>query len=634
MKLAGILTIGTYYSPWFPYNIASMYKFVDSIVVVNAGYDLSNPQPDKYNCAIVKAHDDIKELDLNGKIKEVLISDCTAPLTTQISINKGKTTGTDIRGLTMTTATRYATQLGAEWILKTDSDQVLYEDAANIRNDLQSYNFYQYEFTGDVYHLSQPPPDSPYNDCYDIKTEILTEDGFKFFRDLSYEDKVASLNSDNTISFVKPLRIIVEDYNGPMHQWIGESINLMVTPNHKLYVKTNSIGFRLKESQFVSNPTFLVTFPLYDKLDVENFILPSVEYKEGHKHIVPEKIIKMDDWLKFLGLYLTDGSIIWNTYTTQSRNGKDFVNQVYRVLLSQSKSDESITYVKKILDNIGYSKAYYNSASWSFYDKQLWIYLKQFGRKEDRFIPRELINSLSKRQLQILFDSLIYGDGHKYYDGSYQIWTCSLKMVDSIQEIAIRLGYRCSTSTKKPPLTPQLKDGRIIHSKKVLYSLSIATKKQTSNTSKCKIPIITQYSGKIYCVEVPNHIIFVRRNLKMCWSGNSVFTYLAHPHDFYGCGSPSLRNDNRLQNAGLHCAHLRWANPLDLTEQEKLRHFFGRHAFGLFTNVYGEWSQQLLQEAATKAEETLYHGPARIDSNVKPPEVTLLPRNKLVEYLK
>jgi len=28
------------------------------------------------------------------------------------------------------------------------------------------------------------------------------------------------------------------------------------------------------------------------------------------------------------------------------------------------------------------------------------------------------------------------------------------------------------------------------------------------------------YSGVVYCVEVPNHIIFVRRNGKACWCGN------------------------------------------------------------------------------------------------------------------
>ena len=31
------------------------------------------------------------------------------------------------------------------------------------------------------------------------------------------------------------------------------------------------------------------------------------------------------------------------------------------------------------------------------------------------------------------------------------------------------------------------------------------------------------YSGKIYCVEVPSHIIYIRRNGCVCWCGNSTY---------------------------------------------------------------------------------------------------------------
>jgi len=164
MKLASILTIGTYYSPWLPYNIASVYKYVDQIVVVNAGYDLNKPDSKVYNIPVKQASEDIKELDVNGKILEVHIGDCDAPVTTQYAINKGLAAGTDIRGITITLASRKACELGAEWILKTDSDQVLYDDIKNFRNDLKSYMFYQYEFTQDVYHMVSARPDSPYND--------------------------------------------------------------------------------------------------------------------------------------------------------------------------------------------------------------------------------------------------------------------------------------------------------------------------------------------------------------------------------------------------------------------------------------------------------------------------------------
>ena len=32
---------------------------------------------------------------------------------------------------------------------------------------------------------------------------------------------------------------------------------------------------------------------------------------------------------------------------------------------------------------------------------------------------------------------------------------------------------------------------------------------------------IINYTGKVYCIEVPTHIFMVRYNNKYCWTGNS-----------------------------------------------------------------------------------------------------------------
>ncbi|MBO8144465.1 MAG: ribonucleoside triphosphate reductase [Thermodesulfobacterium sp.] len=51
------------------------------------------------------------------------------------------------------------------------------------------------------------------------------------------------------------------------------------------------------------------------------------------------------------------------------------------------------------------------------------------------------------------------------------------------------------------------------------YRVSISKTKyfklQNKNIAKAK------YKGKVYCLEVPNHVLFVRRNGKACWCGNS-----------------------------------------------------------------------------------------------------------------
>ena len=172
-KIIGITTIGTYYSPWFPYTIASIYNHVDEIIVVNGGYDLSNLKKDVFNIPLKKASDDIKHLDDNNKIFE--ISEPTldeirhkGEVTTQYDANRRKKIlgWWDVRGVNMTLAQELAVELGANWILKIDSDQVCYADVNRIKNANKGLIFHQYEFFRDVMHSPTPghTPDSPYND--------------------------------------------------------------------------------------------------------------------------------------------------------------------------------------------------------------------------------------------------------------------------------------------------------------------------------------------------------------------------------------------------------------------------------------------------------------------------------------
>jgi hypothetical protein len=184
MKLTAILSIGSYYSPWFTYGIASIYNHVDEIIVSNVGYDLENPDINKL-VPLDRVTDEIKRLDVNGKIVELRNITPNTPehkmvLTSQkIAEQKSIDNWCDVRGLGITSANDEARRRDAEWILKLDSDQACYKDIVNIKRYLNSLTFdgiylHQYEFIGDVpltYYkgtpqsfLSSPSPTSPYND--------------------------------------------------------------------------------------------------------------------------------------------------------------------------------------------------------------------------------------------------------------------------------------------------------------------------------------------------------------------------------------------------------------------------------------------------------------------------------------
>ncbi len=177
MKLIGIAAIGTYYSPWFGPMLASIYNVCDEIVVVNHGFDLNDIGK---MGPLSRASNAIKHLDIDNKVTEITKVDASKlrhnyPVGTQIAANKrrknpeGEGKWLDIRGLNITAAQEEAIDLGADWILKIDSDQACYQDIENIREYMDgSLSFYQYEYAGDIggptQYLSEPPPATPWMD--------------------------------------------------------------------------------------------------------------------------------------------------------------------------------------------------------------------------------------------------------------------------------------------------------------------------------------------------------------------------------------------------------------------------------------------------------------------------------------
>lgn len=74
--------------------------------------------------------------------------------------------------------------------------------------------------------------------CYDDETEILTEKrGWKLFRDLLPEDKVATLKDGKYLEYQTPLEYYDFPYKGDMIYLKNQEIDLAVTPNHRCFIR-------------------------------------------------------------------------------------------------------------------------------------------------------------------------------------------------------------------------------------------------------------------------------------------------------------------------------------------------------------------------------------------------------------
>ena len=124
-------------------------------------------------------------------------------------------------------------------------------DSYNIYNACE--NGWGGELKKDVLNMNATLIQRP--DCYDDETQILTNNGWKYFKDLNMDDLVAEVNDDETYSFVKPLKYIDEEYDGDMYTFKDHygKVNLMVTPNHRIVIKNQNMLKILKLVHIIKN---------------------------------------------------------------------------------------------------------------------------------------------------------------------------------------------------------------------------------------------------------------------------------------------------------------------------------------------------------------------------------------------
>lgn len=353
--------------------------------------------------------------------------------------------------------------------------------------------------------------------CYDDKTEILTENGWKFFKELNKGEKVATLEFGKLV-YREPSTYIIKDYKGPMISIKSEKVNLLITPNHNLYTSVHKWGtkwfdYNLKraDSCYGKHQKFK-RIAKWDGEYKETFILPSINKRLNHTkkfRTIKEKEIPMNLWLEFLGYYLSEGSF------NSGKNGTP-----YRIAITQSKERNKKKF-KRCLDSLGF-KYIYRRGNFTICGKQLASYLSQFGKAKDKHVPK-FIKNLNKKQISLFLEAIMLGDGHTRNKGGKSLtrayYTISKRLADDVQELLLKIGISGNIYSRFP-ITKKI-GNREFKKINLEYTVSWIVKNNVCEV-KSNHFLLEEYNGKIYCVEVPNHIIYVRRNGIPIWCGNTV----------------------------------------------------------------------------------------------------------------
>ncbi|MFH1210151.1 MAG: phosphoribosylglycinamide synthetase C domain-containing protein [archaeon] len=347
--------------------------------------------------------------------------------------------------------------------------------------------------------------------CYQEGTKVLTRKGWKDFREILYEDELATLNPDNLdIEYQRPTNIVKYNHHKKLIKIKNRTLDIGVTLDHNMVgIEANKYRKGDRKLTFTKAKDLPNQFVIFRSSEYkgnrkEFFVLPSIiEYHREGKivkgKVIKEKVINMDDWLKFLGLWLAEGC-------TTKKN--------YCVGIAQSKTKIK-DLIKEIISNLPFNFKERNNIFYC-YNKQLWSYLSPLGDALTKYIPRDYME-FSKEQLEILYNHMFLGDGNQSRK-TRVYYTSSKRLAEDVQEIFLKINKVGIIKERNR------KNGRIgdREFKKVnpSYEVMERNEKKVSWIDKRDTSIIS-YEGYVYCVEVPNHVLYVKYNEKPFWCGNT-----------------------------------------------------------------------------------------------------------------
>ena len=355
--------------------------------------------------------------------------------------------------------------------------------------------------------------------CMPDTNEVLTDSGWKTFKQLTMKDKICSLVDNEYIEYVEPIGIYHFEHDGEMVSIQAQSVASTTTLNHKLYVqKRNKKNYELCEAKDVYEKRIKFKkngIKLGD--DIKNIKLGLNEYD-------------MDAYIQLLSMFIADGHLhrkdIVLTFI-KPRKIKlmlevcEKLNLDVKTYISNTDPDVSSDFDNKIKNHV--------IKNVDIYDSLVSLNVGALNK----FLP-DFVWSLNQRQSRLLLETLVHYDGHTKDNKTKSCcyYTSSNKLADDITRLALHSGWSGHKGIHND------KNSEYYFSEKckglrnsVSYTVSINKSKNTpiiNNGVKYKNNIkttptigIINYKGIVSCVEVPSHVFYVRENNKCHWTGNS-----------------------------------------------------------------------------------------------------------------
>lgn len=360
--------------------------------------------------------------------------------------------------------------------------------------------------------------------CYDEETQVLTNKGWIHFKELTLDHKVASI-VDNKLVYQKPTEIISSPFEGKMYKVKSNQIDLLVTDNHRMYVRT-----RTQDNYDVEEARDIYGARRHYKKNVDEWVpdltdAPEELVVQDDKVVafkIEDLVFQIDDWLAFFGIWIAEGCA--STGKINIAAHKERVKEVLDIVCPRMGLD---------VHKYKYHPEETEDNSWNILDKMLYNYMLPLSLGSiNKFLP-DWVWYLDMEQSRSLIEAMCLGDGHTMKNGTKRYDTSSTVLADHFQRLCLHAGWSSNKALKdvKDTVGEIRATGQVFKRNADAWRLTIVKSQNKPLVNKNKVPgdpesyldSWVEYKGNVYCCTVPHGpgVVYVKRNGIVCWSGNS-----------------------------------------------------------------------------------------------------------------
>lgn len=332
--------------------------------------------------------------------------------------------------------------------------------------------------------------------CYSSDTEVLTENGWVFWPEITKESVLAAYNTETgLVNFENPTAVQRWDYNGKMYHLEGHALDFLVSPDHRMIIQSRKNDGSWTEKYAIS---------------AEEVFNKPVRYtttgnlSENERKVIETPIDNPSIWA-LIGFWVGDG----NSHTSSN------------ILRFHLKLKRKIKYLESLCSELGLDFYSTKNDNYCVSFPEIGKWMKANCISTDGY--KKLPDGYLKLEKDCFYNLL---DGLKNSDGTIRrkVWSYSTTsdiLSSQLQAVAALNDSKFTCSIEKRE-NENHKDLFVLRFTDRLYP---RVELSQHSRSKSYVEEWVDYEGQIHCATVSTGALIVRRNGKVAVCGNC----LEHP---------------------------------------------------------------------------------------------------------